>query len=251
MQLRNWFQVYALVYRIYKSEIEFAERKNTNTSTKNNINMENEPGKLQRSNAFVGNVLKNYRITKAPCHQCIQFKEMIERQNQLITEMMADQTILRENLSKLQATTENQNKVIVEMMADQKVQLQAFNKTRQDVTAITTAFPLKTEEDLQKMEAEINEINEEKYVSAVKYLLDGSAPKNLERIFSREVCMIYNTDGNFGKKSLRSKQNIFKIVLAAVSHTSPNAEKELRIALQTVKKRHFRHVSNQKKKIVN
>ncbi|XP_036340355.1 uncharacterized protein LOC118749663 [Rhagoletis pomonella] len=144
--------------------------------------MENEPEKLQRSHAFVGNELKNYRITKAPCHLCIQFKEMIERQTQLITEMMADQKILRENLSKLQATTENQNKVIVEMMADQKVQLQAFNKTRQDVTAITTAFPLKTEEDLQKMEAEINEINEEKYVSAVKYLLDGSAPKNLERI---------------------------------------------------------------------
>ncbi|XP_017469708.1 PREDICTED: uncharacterized protein LOC108361578 [Rhagoletis zephyria] len=122
---------------------------------------------------------------------------MIERQNQLITEMMTDQTILRENLSKLQATTENQNKIIMEMMADQKVQLQAFNKTRQNVTAITTAFPLKTEEDLQKMEAEINE---EKYVSAVKYLLDGSASKNLERIFSREVCMTYN-----GKKSLRSK----------------------------------------------
>ncbi|XP_067630063.1 uncharacterized protein [Eurosta solidaginis] len=125
---------------------------------------------------------------------------MIEKQHKIITEMMAEQKSLKENLSKLQATTENQNKVIVEMMADQKVQLQGFNKSRQIETKITTIFPLKTEEDIQKMEADINQANEEKYVSAVKYLLDGSTIKNLERIFSRELCMAYNTDGNFGKK---------------------------------------------------
>ncbi|XP_067624270.1 uncharacterized protein [Eurosta solidaginis] len=105
--------------------------------------MENQPPKLQIFKARVGNNLQNYRLKRAPCDLCIQFKEMIETQNQQIAAIMDMQKLSEENMANLQATTESQNKVMLEMMADQKVQLQGFNKTRQGVTDILAAFPLK------------------------------------------------------------------------------------------------------------
>ncbi|XP_061387522.1 uncharacterized protein LOC133338795 isoform X3 [Musca vetustissima] len=151
------------------------------------------------------------------------------------------------NFLSLIATTEQQNKIIVEMLAEHKLQLQTLNKSQKNVTSLSSKFPLKSEEDLQKVESEICDSNEEKYISAVKYLIDGSAIKNLERIFSREICVMYNTDGICGKKCLKNFKRIYKIVIAAISDYSPNSEKEFRAALQVVKKRHFRVVCSQNK----
>ncbi|XP_061387459.1 uncharacterized protein LOC133338795 isoform X2 [Musca vetustissima] len=183
------------------------------------------------------NRLSNYSAKETPCCSCIELKEMMAG-------MMTEQKKLQEQLSKLQ---KQQNKIIVEMLAEHKLQLQTLNKSQKNVTSLSSKFPLKSEEDLQKVESEICDSNEEKYISAVKYLIDGSAIKNLERIFSREICVMYNTDGICGKKCLKNFKRIYKIVIAAISDYSPNSEKEFRAALQVVKKRHFRVVCSQNK----
>uniref|UniRef100_A0A1I8MBC5 DUF4806 domain-containing protein n=1 Tax=Musca domestica TaxID=7370 RepID=A0A1I8MBC5_MUSDO len=146
-----------------------------------------ESRNLKHLNACNG--LSNYSAKQTPCSSCIK-----------LNEMMAEQKKLQQQLSKLQTTTEQQNKIIVEMLAEHKLQLQTLNKSQKNVTSLSSKFPLKSEEDLQKVESEICDSNEEKYISAVKYLIDGSAIKNLERIFSREICVMYNTDGICGKK---------------------------------------------------
>lgn len=51
------------------------------------------------------------------------------------------------------------------MLAGHKMQLQTLNKSHQSITTLTNRFPLKNGEDLQKVEAEICNANEEKYVS--------------------------------------------------------------------------------------
>ncbi|CAD7003186.1 unnamed protein product [Ceratitis capitata] len=186
---------------------------------------------------------------KTPCVSCIQFKEMIEKQTEFINEMMGNEKCLKESLENLQATTESQNRVIVEMMADHKLHLTTTNNGPLNISAITTLFPIKAEEDLKIMDADINSTNESKYISAVKYLFGGCAHKNLERIFSKELFVTYNTKGNFGKKGLRTYTEVYKVLLSAIGYNSPNAEKELRAGLQAVK-RHFRFISNNKKNII-
>lgn len=54
-------------------------------------------------------------------------------------------------------------------------------------------------------------------IYTVKYLIDGNAIKNLERIFSRELCILYNMDGICGKNSLKGYKNIYKIVIGKYS----------------------------------
>ncbi|XP_046801093.1 uncharacterized protein LOC124418525 [Lucilia cuprina] len=141
----------------------------------------------------------------------------------------------------------DQNKIIVEMLAEQKIQLQGLHNVRKNINNLITVYPIKTEEDLQKMETQINEANEDKYISAIKYLVDGNVVKNLERVLSRELCVLYNIDGICGKKGLRHYKNVYKTIISEINSYSTNAEKEIRTALQVVKKRHFRSVCAKKR----
>lgn len=81
--------------------------------------------------------------------------------------------------------------------------------------------------------------------------------------------MTYNADGICGKKSLKNHKKIYNIIIGkifyyliyiilvmkstldATSSYSTNAEKEIRSALQVVKKRHFRLMSSKKKENVH
>ncbi|KNC22461.1 hypothetical protein FF38_13593 [Lucilia cuprina] len=94
------------------------------------------------------------RTKKNPCNNCIEFKEMIIKQNQIITDINGEH--------KQQWLTKN--KIIVEMLAEQKIQLQGLHNVRKNINNLITVYPIKTEEDLQKMETQINEANEDKYI---------------------------------------------------------------------------------------
>ncbi|XP_017484728.1 PREDICTED: uncharacterized protein LOC108373363 [Rhagoletis zephyria] len=151
--------------------------------------------------------------------------------------------LFSEKIAKLTELIEKQNKFVVGVLAEHTVLLEQVTNKEKGAAAAASRFPLKTDEDIAKLEGEINDINRDCYIAAVQYLLQGEVGKNFEKVFSRSLYLQCNIYGIAGKKCLKDFSEVFTVLKKAIGKTSVDAEAEIRKALQVAKKRHFRMVS--------
>ncbi|KPU75510.1 uncharacterized protein Dana_GF26867 [Drosophila ananassae] len=78
-------------------------------------------------------------------------------------------------------------------------------------------LPIKNEEEISSMDAAIKE-TPQKYNKLFQSTLQGGISSNMERVFSKDLIIRMNYNGEYGKISLRKYANICIIDLAGRTH---------------------------------
>ncbi|XP_054083140.1 uncharacterized protein LOC105220024 isoform X2 [Zeugodacus cucurbitae] len=151
--------------------------------------------------------------------------------------------LLTDKISELTELVEKQNTVIIDILAEHTVLLEKLSQKEKGTNSAILKFPIKTDADIAKLDADINDNNRVCYISAIQYLLQGQVKKNFEKVLSRQFCLEYNIGGIANKKRLKDFGNVYTVLKKAIGKTAVDAEAEIRKAFQVVKKRHFRQVS--------
>ncbi|XP_039952472.1 uncharacterized protein LOC120769506 [Bactrocera tryoni] len=113
------------------------------------------------------------------------------------------QKLFVDKITELGELIEKQNKVIINILAEHTVLLQNLTQKEKGTVRAISKFPIKTDDDIVKLEAEINDDNRDCYISAVQYLLQGEVVKNFEKVLARKFCLEYNIYGIGNKKSFK------------------------------------------------
>ncbi|XP_054083773.1 uncharacterized protein LOC128920483 isoform X2 [Zeugodacus cucurbitae] len=156
-------------------------------------------------------------------------KRMEEMFDDMKETMLQDNKLLRDQL-----------RICMEAVVDMKVVVNKWNRHIAEETVLTAKFPLSSVEEVECLNAEINNDNRECYVKTMKSLFrPAGVVKNLKEILTDAVVQEYNIDGIHGKKSLRSLENFYSTLIESipVSDDFEPAEKQLRKAIQLQKNR--------------
>ncbi|KAH8344450.1 hypothetical protein KR084_012239, partial [Drosophila pseudotakahashii] len=82
-------------------------------------------------------------------------------------------------------------------------------------TKIDEYFPIKSDEDLSKMDEKINDENCAQFITHMIMLLsEGRLSRSIRNIFSDEIILDYNLDGAISKKRLKSFENFFTALMS-------------------------------------
>ncbi|XP_030376404.1 uncharacterized protein LOC115625492 isoform X4 [Scaptodrosophila lebanonensis] len=130
-------------------------------------------------------------------------------------------------------------KVILDSLAQQAALVANLEGQGSTAVPIIAKFPIKSQEDLEKLDGEINLQNKEQYIQAIKTLLKSDVKKSLRNVLADDVVMAFNVDGVHGKKALKSVVNFYDALLVSIDGGS-SAEMDLRKAMQLSKKRVFK-----------
>ncbi|XP_054727968.1 uncharacterized protein LOC129237322 [Anastrepha obliqua] len=143
-----------------------------------------------------------------------------------------------------------QIKVVVDSLADQKVMICQILREQAEELPLRLNFPINSEEDLAKINEEINQINRDSYIKTMRIILQPAGVlKSMKCILTDRLMMGFNVDGVQGKKSLKIFQNFYGVLLESIpiSDTSGSAEMQIREAIKLQKKRLFKSISIKRK----
>ncbi|CAD7087274.1 unnamed protein product [Hermetia illucens] len=135
------------------------------------------PGKVRRCNAAFG-------------------EELFSQYNQNTCECIH----LKMQLKKLEEKIVKQNQAIMDVLASHSVLLNKIYKNETMPTEVSTVFPIKTVEELEKLNNGISEEDIPFYVATVKMKIKaGGLIKNFSKLISEDICLKYNYNGTHGK----------------------------------------------------
>ncbi|XP_054731003.1 uncharacterized protein LOC129239508 [Anastrepha obliqua] len=136
--------------------------------------------------------------------------------------------------------------IAVEQALDkQKVVIRQIQRQQAEELPLHINFPINSEQELVKLNAEINDNNRNSYIKTMRIILQPGVLKSMNCILTDQLAMEFNVDGVQGKKSLKSFNKFYGALLESieVSDTLGSAESQLREAIKLQKKRHFRNLA--------
>ncbi|XP_075149075.1 uncharacterized protein LOC142223095 [Haematobia irritans] len=163
-----------------------------------------------------------------------------EIQTNILLKKIGQLTESTHNMQTQLNVIQGQLRVIVETLAENKAVTNKLVKQHNNDVSIQQLFPIKNVESVIKVNEEINENNKAAYVAAISAILQPARVlKNLRYIIGDDVTMAFNIEGVHGKKSLKSMENFYGVLLEAISGLTNNCrppEDRHRKALQRQKK---------------
>ncbi|CAD7092694.1 unnamed protein product [Hermetia illucens] len=107
---------------------------------------------------------------------------------------------LKMQLKKLEEKIVKQNQAIMDVLASHSLLLNKIYKNETMPTEVSTVFPIKTVEELEKLNNGISEEDIPFYVATVKMKIKaGGLIKNFSKLISEDICLKYNYNGTQGK----------------------------------------------------
>ncbi|XP_014760355.2 uncharacterized protein LOC26515335 [Drosophila ananassae] len=115
--------------------------------------------------------------------------------------------IVKKKLDEIQKTNIAMNAKVLAFM----------NQLSKNMADPEIMLPIKNEEEISSMDAAIKE-TPQKYNKLFQSTLQGGISSNMERVFSKDLIIRMNYNGEYGKISLRKYANICIIDLAGRTH---------------------------------
>ncbi|XP_033168809.1 uncharacterized protein LOC117146595 isoform X1 [Drosophila mauritiana] len=99
-------------------------------------------------------------------------------------------------------------------------------------------FPILCEKDLVEVDHKISQDSRGIYTNSIrKFLRQGRLSRTIRLIFSEDILLNYNIDGNQKKKRLKDHEHLFRSLMNAIGQVEPTlpSEKVLSKAMRCVK----------------
>ncbi|XP_004524929.1 uncharacterized protein LOC101459469 [Ceratitis capitata] len=148
---------------------------------------------------------------------------------------------------KLKEILQTQNKTVLETLQHQSVLIHSLVRQEEVSSSALEEFPIDNREQLEEIDAKINEDNRDTYVRVMKSIIRNQINKNIKSVLTEKLIMDFNLDGTHGKGRLKDYKNFYGSFREAVETFDP--ERSIRHALQLAKKRYFQSTCTSNKKM--
>ncbi|XP_034102670.1 uncharacterized protein LOC117567050 isoform X3 [Drosophila albomicans] len=186
----------------------------------------------------------NDRQCNCDC-DCAKAAKNLEDRFKILTDLVVNISNKIDSVQEQNNEMQPQISALLQAVVEEKESKMTLQQ-RDDIP-VFTMFPIKSAEDMTKIDMGINSQNKNQYTSIITCLLqpDG-VEKQLRNVLSDDFVMEHNVDGLQGKLSIKSYKNIYDVLIEAIDATcgTGSSEDQLRRALQRQKKRVFRRRSH-------
>ncbi|CAD6993363.1 uncharacterized protein LOC101460495 [Ceratitis capitata] len=174
-----------------------------------------------------------------------------------VYELAKDIKEMREDITQLKGYMDRQNDVINELMKGHQMLMKRLVKQEEEdeeeKNIQRPMFPLMTQEDLDNAEAFIG-IDDRKKDEMVRFLKPLLMPVGLKQkivyVLSEQIILDYNLEGTHGKKRMLQYQKLLSVLYTATDRPGWSYKlflDDLRRGFQFGKKKHFRKKCNANK----
>ncbi|XP_032307983.1 uncharacterized protein LOC116655061 isoform X1 [Drosophila ananassae] len=147
------------------------------------------------------------KVCNGPCC-CVELQAKIDRLEMKLKHIEDSiDNIVKKKLDEIQKTNIAMNAKVLAFM----------NQLSKNMADPEIMLPIKNEEEISSMDAAIKE-TPQKYNKLFQSTLQGGISSNMERVFSKDLIIRMNYNGEYGKISLRKYANICIIDLAGRTH---------------------------------
>ncbi|CAD7078734.1 unnamed protein product [Hermetia illucens] len=130
----------------------------------------------------------------------LEFVRPMLTKKMMHTTLSAQRSLLDNKTYLVSEKIVKQNQAIMDVLASHSVLLNKIYKNETMPTEVSTVFPIKTVEELEKLNNGISEEDIPFYVATVKMKIKaGGLIKNFSKLISEDICLKYNYNGTHGK----------------------------------------------------